>query len=109
MRIIKRAGQSGDNPGGYVASRCQKLREGIPKDDCALAGSRRTSDPESGSGVCTALDLQQRQIVILLKRDDLSDAGLPATSFNSDICAIVHDMRIREQVPGLGDEKTRSS
>ena len=109
MRIVKRAGQSGYDPGGYVPSGCQKLRERKSEHDRALASARGTPYSESGSGLGTPLELQQCQIVILVNRDDLCDAGLPATAFDRDNCATADNMCVREQVPGLGDEKTRSS
>ena len=109
MRIVKRAGQSGYDPGGYVPSGCQKLRERKSEHDRALAGARGPPYSESGSGLGTLVDLQQCQIVILVNRDDLCDAGLPATSLDRNNCATADNMRVRKQVPGLGDEKARSS
>jgi hypothetical protein len=79
MRIVERAGQSGYDPGGYVPSGCQKLRERKSEHDSALAGARGTPYSESGSGLGTLIELQQCQIVILVNRNDLCDAGLPAT------------------------------
>lgn len=105
MRIVKRAGQSGYDPGGYVPSGCQQLRERKSEHDRALAGARGTAGPESGRGVGTALELQQCQIVVLVKRDELCDAGLYATALDRDARAIADNMCVREQVPSLGDEK----
>ena len=44
-------------------------------------------------------------IVILVNYDDLRDASLPATALDRDNCATADNMCVREQVPGLGDEK----
>jgi hypothetical protein len=101
MRIVKRAGQSGYDPGGYVPSGCQKLRERKSEHDRALAGARGTPYPESGSGLGTPLELQECQIVILVNRDDLCDAGLPATVLDRDSCATADNVCVREQVPDL--------
>jgi hypothetical protein len=106
MRIVTQAGQSGYDPGAYVPSRCQKLRERKSEHDRALAGARWTRYPESGSGIWPPLELQQRQIVILVNRDNLRYAGLPATAFDRDNSAIADNMRVREQVPSMGDKKS---
>jgi hypothetical protein len=108
-RIVTQTGQSGYDPGAYVPSRCQKLRKRKSEYDRALAGARWTPYPESGSGIWTPFELQHRQIVILVNRDNLCYAGLPAIAFDRDNFAISDNMCVREQVPGLGEEKTRSS
>src|SRR5262245_27139054 len=109
MRIIERAGQSGYDPGGNIPSGCQKLRERKSEHDRALAGAKGSPYSEGGSGRGVPLELQKRQIVILINRDDLCDAGLPTTALDRDDCATADNVCVREQVPGLGDEKTRSS
>ena len=106
MRIVTQASQSGYDPGAYVPRRCQKLREWKSEHDRALAGARWTPNSESGSGIWTPLELQQRQIVILINRDNLCYAGLPATAFDRDNSAIADNMCVREQVPSLGDKKS---
>jgi hypothetical protein len=70
-RIVTQTGQSGYDPGAYVPSRCQKLRKRKSEYDRALAGARWTPYPESGSGIWTPFELQHRQIVILVNRDNL--------------------------------------
>jgi hypothetical protein len=79
MRIVKRAGQSGYDPGGYIPSGRQKPRQRKSEHDRALAGAKGTPYSEGGSGLGAPLELQQRQIVILVNRDDLCDAGLPVS------------------------------